>query len=446
MRRFFSSFLACLLLVSSFVLPFSARAVLPIAFYQSALLSFCASAGLNFSGGSDFGQLISGLGSLFDDWAANNGNPSLSSLSDGITYDTLGHFVLSSFVSSLFYDFSEGIVHDHSMDVGSSATVGGSAQLYTPGGNLVVPCKWVSTDANARAYFGPAAEIIYNGAAYPLWICLDNAQNSQEGVIIYCSIVPEDPGSTASQKFARIWCAANVSHYYEFQIGGYGLTYGPYSLDSQFRNKVNLTLSTSGTSFSSLSSFDRNTVYISDLVQSGSGGFTAKLREALSDLGERVAAAQSMIIDVGAEEGSNALDIIDAVSVGAAAADFAPTASVMATEIIDTPVQPYPDIDSLGLPELGLALTSRFPFSIPWDISAIYSALSHESIPPVKSFQLIPSSVLARWGINADTTITIDLTDSKYSVLLAIIHWSSIIGFCFALAVMTKRYVWTTGG
>lgn len=53
------------------------------------------------------------------------------------------------------------------------------------------------------------------------------------------------------------------------------------------------------------------------------------------------------------------------VAQGIKAQTLNPSVSITAEAVIDTPVQPYPDIDGLGLPELGAALVERFPSAFP---------------------------------------------------------------------------------
>lgn len=64
--------------------------------------------------------------------------------------------------------------------------------------------------------------------------------------------------------------------------------------------------------------------------------------------------------------------------------------SITAESVIDTPVQPYPDIDGLGLPELGAALVSRFPFCIPWDFVDTVRLLNAEPVAPDIAVDLFP--------------------------------------------------------
>lgn len=99
------------------------------------------------------------------------------------------------------------------------------------------------------------------------------------------------------------------------------------------------------------------------------------------------------------------------------------------------------DVDELGLPSLGEALTRRFPFSIPWDIARGITLLA----APVKTphfevdFYEPISGLVGGW--KGSTKIVLDF--SQFESLGRLSRWTSTIGFCLFLASATKRFIWT---
>lgn len=99
------------------------------------------------------------------------------------------------------------------------------------------------------------------------------------------------------------------------------------------------------------------------------------------------------------------------------------------------------DVDELGLPALGEALTRRFPFSIPWDIARGITLLAAPAKTPhfeVDFYAPISGRV---GGWQGDTTLVLDF--SEFEVLGRLSRWTSTIGFCLFLASATKRFIWT---
>lgn len=99
------------------------------------------------------------------------------------------------------------------------------------------------------------------------------------------------------------------------------------------------------------------------------------------------------------------------------------------------------DVDDLGLPSLGEALTRRFPFSIPWDIARGITLLAAPAKAPyfeVDFYEVIGDRV---GGWKGSTKLVLDF--SEYEILGRLSRWTSTIGFCLFLASATKRFIWT---
>lgn len=102
-----------------------------------------------------------------------------------------------------------------------------------------------------------------------------------------------------------------------------------------------------------------------------------------------------------------------------------------------------PDVEDLGLPELGAALITRFPFSIPWDVSRAIKLIAAPAEAPYWEVDFL-SIIGHRFpGSLGDTKIVLDFGEPEYEIIGIASRWTSTIGFCLALAAATKRFIWT---
>ena len=105
---------------------------------------------------------------------------------------------------------------------------------------------------------------------------------------------------------------------------------------------------------------------------------------------------------------------------------------------------PPEDIDDLGLPDLGYALTTRFPFSIPWDIYRGLKLLKAPARMPKFSVDFFGpiSGVVGGW--KGSTELVIDFGYyPEMEMIGQICRWTSTLGYCLFLASATKRFIWT---
>ena len=105
---------------------------------------------------------------------------------------------------------------------------------------------------------------------------------------------------------------------------------------------------------------------------------------------------------------------------------------------------PPEDIDDLGLPDLGYALTTRFPFSIPWDIYRGLKLLKAPARTPKFSVDFFGpiSGVVGGW--KGSTELVIDFGYyPEMEMIGKICRWTSMLGYCLFLASATKRFIWT---
>lgn len=96
------------------------------------------------------------------------------------------------------------------------------------------------------------------------------------------------------------------------------------------------------------------------------------------------------------------------------------------------------DIEDMGLPQLGEVLMTRFPFSIPRDISRIVSVITADRQPPKWEVDFY-SPLADKVAFRGDTKITIDM--AEYETVGQICRWTSVIGFCIFLILITKSMI-----
>lgn len=100
-----------------------------------------------------------------------------------------------------------------------------------------------------------------------------------------------------------------------------------------------------------------------------------------------------------------------------------------------------PDPESLGLADLGEALTTRFPFSIPWDLyRAVKLLVAPAEAPYFEIDFLQPIAYRLPKGWQGSTTIVFDM--AEYELIGQVSRWTSTVGFCLALIAGSKRYIW----
>lgn len=97
--------------------------------------------------------------------------------------------------------------------------------------------------------------------------------------------------------------------------------------------------------------------------------------------------------------------------------------------------------EALAEPDsLGAVFISKFPFSIPWDIAKAFVLLAAPPTPPRFEFNMY-SAVDGYGGFHCDSPVVIDFEPLEPAA--AIVRWVSTLGFIYALAMGTKRLIWT---
>ena len=115
----------------------------------------------------------------------------------------------------------------------------------------------------------------------------------------------------------------------------------------------------------------------------------------------------------------------------------------VANEAVANPAleQTIEDVNELGLPSLGTYFTTRFPFSIPWDVVRGIKLLAAPAEAPYFEVDFLAPLADNVGGWEGDTTIVLDF--GQYPIIGQVTRWASLIGFCILLAVATKKLIWT---
>lgn len=134
--------------------------------------------------------------------------------------------------------------------------------------------------------------------------------------------------------------------------------------------------------------------------------------------------------------------ILDAIAAG----ELSATKEIAdAGTITDDPAIPIeetvPDVGELGLPALGETLTTRFPFSIPWDVVRAIKLLAAPAKTPRFEVDFFAPVRYRFGGKLGNTTVVLDF--SEYEIIGQVSRWASTIGFCLLLASGTKKLIWT---
>lgn len=163
----------------------------------------------------------------------------------------------------------------------------------------------------------------------------------------------------------------------------------------------------------------------------------------MSYIPEGIAAEQGIALDVGAASTMDLDQVLQGVLDDVLAGTLESTMAAVdeKTEPVDPPAEELPDVGELGLPALGAALTSRFPFSIPWDFFRAVQLLAAPAKAPYFEVDFMEPLADDVGGWQGDTMVVLDF--SEYAIIGQISRWTSTIGFCLMLAGATKRLIWT---
>lgn len=428
-------------------LPLRSYAIFPIGVMQSALATYVTSTGYKMwqdqGTGSD---LLASIGQLYDDFvtvmsAAGTSVPTLEQLDqDGqVAVDNSGNWIYYHDAAQTFQSFADWAQSHYNITVGDSqptVVISGDTLVSDSDGRvaLKLPLDSVGTSpdsGNPPVYYHPVSYAYRTSDGTALYF-----GSRYQGCIAYFTTYS---GRTYSALGADL---RDFSLYYFNSSGTMSVVaseplFNTFSTDSlegyaTYHDLPECTVSPQGVNWSSL------------VNTSSSNGLALSLAQSVADhIADSFSADDAVVIGVGAAAGTDAETLADISAQGILAGDLTTDVTITAADVIDTPVQPYPDIDGLGLPSLGAALVSRFPFCVPWDFVDTLKILNADPVPPVFDVTLVPDAVASRWGVSGNYTLHVDLTSPQYAKLFVALRWGTLVGFCISLALLTKRLIWT---
>lgn len=134
-------------------------------------------------------------------------------------------------------------------------------------------------------------------------------------------------------------------------------------------------------------------------------------------------------------------ELLQAILDKLAANELTTSATIAQQPTPEQPDEEKPDIDGLGLPALGAALMTRFPFSIPWDVVRGIKLLAAPAEAPYWEVDFLAPIAGRVGGWKGSTKVIIDM--GQYEIIGQLCRWTSTIGFCLVLATGTKKLIWT---
>lgn len=198
--------------------------------------------------------------------------------------------------------------------------------------------------------------------------------------------------------------------------------------------------------------YEDGSVYFvtSDLVLSRGDEFSLSPYKSFQTIPQELPEGQVIKIDTGieslsADDQQATADLIMQTAIDGA---LDPVVTVEADPTVTPEPEPSPDPDAPELPsnlgDLGAALTTRFPFSIPWDIARAIKLIAAPAKAPYWEVDfLAPIAYRLPEGWKGSTKIVLDFGQPEYEIIGIASRWTSTIGFCLALAAATKRFIWT---
>lgn len=449
------------------VLPMRAGAVLPVGFVESAFASYAMSSGYTFFSEEMDDPLFLGLfRELYDDFVTVK-----SALGQTIRrwdeydnrdvyLDRSGNIVVSYGVAQDWAGAMEWIqshydIEDGGEEVTVVPSISGGTQvtsgLSIPG--VTYPFN-ISNDVSTFNFVSFEA----TSPNTPWWYhSVETNLPCKWGYFVY----PDGYGVLVVANASTFKAKSNTAFFSSLESGSYpdlsNVSYGSSAgrrtvngktfYSTSFTYHMYSAVQSSNVVNADLQSQVNNIAYsmlYGDISQAqGVAGLAVSIGTSITDVAQGMTDDDAVVIGVGAVPGITEGEMADFIADGIRADTLEPTATITATDVIDTPVQPYPDIDGLGLPLLGAALTSRFPFCIPWDFVDTVQLLAADPVAPDFSFDLLPQRIRDYCHITASTEVRFNMGDPKFSKVGVFCRWGSLISFCFGLAVLTKRMIWT---
>jgi hypothetical protein len=170
----------------------------------------------------------------------------------------------------------------------------------------------------------------------------------------------------------------------------------------------------------------------------GSAAIPGALSPTYDDTGEKATIITIPGLDT---EIAGINDLLQAILDKLAANELTTSATIAQQPTPEQPDEEKPDLDGLGLPALGAALMTRFPFSIPWDVVRGIKLLAAPAEAPYWEVDFLAPIAGRVGGWKGSTKVVIDM--GQYEIIGQLCRWTSTIGFCLVLAAGTKKLIWT---
>lgn len=183
-------------------------------------------------------------------------------------------------------------------------------------------------------------------------------------------------------------------------------------------------------------------LFSSDISSSGDSSITVAQPGALSPTYDDTEEKATIITIPGLDtEIAGINELLQAILDKLAANELTTSATIAQQPTPEQPDEEKPDIDGLGLPALGAALMTRFPFSIPWDVVRGIKLLAAPAEAPYWEVDFLAPIAGRVGGWKGSTKVVIDM--GQYEIIGQLCRWTSTIGFCLVLAAGTKKLIWT---
>lgn len=238
----------------------------------------------------------------------------------------------------------------------------------------------------------------------------------------------------------------------KFDMGGFGRDPGYYmssTADSGYRALCYVAFTSDLTSFVQSASAFKYQYYdiglpLSAEVSLGDAGSSITVAQpgALSPTYDDTEEKATIITIPGLDtEIAGINELLQAILDKLAANELTTSATIAQQPTPEQPDEEKPDIDGLGLPALGAALMTRFPFSIPWDVVRGIKLLAAPAEAPYWEVDFLAPIAGRVGGWKGSTKVVIDM--GQYEIIGQLCRWTSTIGFCLVLAAGTKKLIWT---
>ncbi len=140
-------------------------------------------------------------------------------------------------------------------------------------------------------------------------------------------------------------------------------------------------------------------------------------------------------------------DLDDLVDTGAADIANERTDGIIIPAPTPTPTPepvPYPDLPGEDIPteydydtpHKRALYQLKFPFSLPWDIKAVFKLLNAPAKAPYFEIDIIPAGLKDKIGITGETEFVFDM--EEFELIGQVTRFFSFIGFCLTLIYITR--------